>query len=53
MRTFSRTAAFFLVVGLICFAAGVLSQGRGVFFGVGAFWLVIAMIVRAKDAKRL
>jgi hypothetical protein len=53
MSKFSRRGAFFVVVALICFAAGVLSQNRGVFFGVGAFWLVMATVVSAKDAKRL
>ena len=41
-----------MVVALLCIAAGVISDKGGALIGVGAFWLVMAIIVRAKNTNK-
>jgi hypothetical protein len=55
MRKFFESGAGFIVVALICIASGLinLKAGRGILFiAIGGFWLVMAMIVRARTAKK-
>ena len=52
MRKFFESGLGFMVVALLCFAAGVLAENGAVFISVGAFWLVFAIIVRSKYAKK-
>jgi len=52
MKKFFQSGGAFMVVALLCFAAGVLSDNGAVFTGVGAFWLVMAIVVRAKNTKK-
>ncbi len=52
MKKFFQSGGAFLVVALLCFAAGVLSDNKAVFTGVGAFWLVMAIVVRARNTKK-
>jgi hypothetical protein len=41
-----------MVVALICIASGFISENGAVFLGIGAFWLIMAIIVRGKYAKK-
>ena len=43
MRKFVQSGGAFMVVALLCFATGVLSDKGAMFIGVGAFWLVMAI----------
>jgi len=52
MKKFFQSGGAFMVVALLCFAAGVLSDNAAVFTGVGAFWLVMAIVVRAKNTEK-
>jgi succinate-acetate transporter protein len=66
MKKFFQSGVAFMVVALLCFAAGVLCFAAGVlsekgagftsvgavFTSVGALWLVMAIVVRAKNTKR-
>ena len=52
MKKFFESGAAFMVTALICFVAGALSGNVAVFSGVGAFWLVMAIVVRSKNAKK-
>lgn len=40
----------FLVVALICFAAGVTTDRGATFIALGAFWLIIAFATNRKDS---
>ena len=40
-----------MIVALMCFAAGAVADNGGVFVGIGAFWLVMAIIIRSKSTK--
>ncbi|MHC5211144.1 MAG: hypothetical protein ACYTG2_10540 [Planctomycetota bacterium] len=42
----------FMVVAVLCFAAAITSEARGVFVGVGAFWMILAIVVRARNAGK-
>ena len=52
MRKFFQLGGVFMVVALLCFAAGALSDKGATSFVLGAFWLVIAIAMRAKNAKK-
>ena len=52
MKTFFQSGMAFLVIALLCFAAAAISEKALVFVGVSAFWLVMAIVVRAKNAKK-
>lgn len=52
MRKFFESGGAFIAVALLCFAAGVLAENGGVFTGLGAFWLVLAAIVRGRNTKK-
>jgi succinate-acetate transporter protein len=52
MKTFVKSGGAFMVVALLCFAAGLRSESGAVFNAVGAFWLVMAIVVRAKNSKK-
>ncbi|MBI2619180.1 MAG: hypothetical protein HYW57_03785 [Ignavibacteriales bacterium] len=52
MQRFFQSGAAFLVVALICMIAGVVSDNAGVFVSIGAFWLIMALIMMGKNAKK-
>jgi succinate-acetate transporter protein len=52
MQKFFRSGAAFMLVALLCVAAGLISENGTVFIGVGVFWLIMAIIVRGKNAKK-
>jgi succinate-acetate transporter protein len=52
MQRFFRSGGAFMVVALLCIAAGLISENKAVFLSVGAFWLIMAIIIRAKNAKK-
>ncbi len=52
MQKFFRTGIGFVVVALLCIAAGLLSEQKTVFLSIGGFWLILAIVVRAKNAKK-
>lgn len=51
MKRFFRSGAFFMVVALLCFAAGVIAENGHIFLGIGVVWLVIAIVTRARYAE--
>ena len=51
MRKLVDSGAVFLIVALICFVAGVTAEKGAVFIGIGVFWMIMAIIVRSKNAK--
>lgn len=52
MKRFFQSGLAFVLVALICFAAGLMSQSRTLFVTLGAFWLIVAIVVRSKKAKQ-
>jgi len=52
MRKFFESGGLFMVVALICAVAGVLSENGTVFISLGAFWMIMAVIVRSRNAKK-
>ena len=53
MQKFFQSGAAFMVVALLCLAAGFVSNYQTLFISVGAFWLIMAIILRARNAKKL
>ena len=51
MRKLVDSGAVFLIVALICFVAGVAAEKSAAFIGIGGFWVIMAVIVRSKNAK--
>jgi succinate-acetate transporter protein len=52
MQKFFKSGAAFMVVALICLAAGLKPGNGAAFIGLGAFWLIMAIVVRSKNAKK-
>ena len=52
MRRFAQSGGFFMLVALLCFAAGFLAENGAVFVSLGGFWMIMAIIVRGKYAKK-
>ena len=52
MKKFFQTGGAFMLVALLCISAGLLSGDRGALSGVGVFFLVMALVVRAKYTKK-
>ncbi len=52
MKRFVQSGGAFMLVALLCIASGLISENGAVFIGVGAFWLIMAIIVRSKYAKK-
>jgi succinate-acetate transporter protein len=52
MQRFFQSGGVFMVVALLCFVAGVVSENGSVFISIGAFWMIMAIIVRGKNAKK-
>ena len=52
MKKFFESGFGFMLVALMCFAAGVVSENGSVFIAIGGFWLVFAVIVRSKYTKK-
>lgn len=52
MRRLFESGVGFMIVALLCFVTAIVSEeARGVFVGAGAFWLIMAVIVRSKHGK--
>lgn len=51
MKKFFQSGGAFMLVALLCIAAGLLSGSRGV-GAAGAFWLIVAIAVRARSSKK-
>ena len=57
MQKFFRSGAAFLVVAMLCLVAGLLvagftSKSGTASMSLGLFWLIMAIIVRGKYAKK-
>ena len=52
MKTFFESGFGFMLVALLCFLAGLLADDGALFLSIGGFWLVFALIVRSKYAKK-
>ncbi len=52
MKKFFESGGFFMIVALICVVAGVVSEKGNIFISLGAFWMIVAVIVRARNAKK-
>ncbi len=52
MHKFVQSGGAFMVVALLCIAVGFISRNGAVFTSIGAFWLIMAIIVRARSAKK-
>ena len=52
MQKFFRSGAAFLLVALLCLAAGLISRNGSTFTIVAVVWLMLAIIVRGKNAKK-
>ena len=52
MQEFFRSGAAFMLLAVLCVAVGLISKNGTVFTIVGTFWLVMAIIVRRKNAKK-
>lgn len=51
MRRFFESGLAFMVVGLLCMVAAVISEQTAVFIALGTFWWIVAFAVRAKHAE--
>ena len=52
MRKFFNSGLAFVLVGLLCLAAGFLSQHSTVFISVGLLWIILAIVVRNKNSQK-
>ena len=52
MREFFESGALYLIVGLLCMVAGVISERTVVFVAIGGFWVIMAVVVRAKNTTK-
>jgi succinate-acetate transporter protein len=52
MQQFFRSGVAFLVVALLCFAAGFSSPHSRIFLSLGGFWIIIAIVVRRKNLTK-
>jgi len=52
MQKFFQSGAAFMVLGLLLVGVGFISKNGAVFISLGAFWLIAAIAVRARYAKK-
>ncbi len=52
MQKFFRSGAVFVLLAILCIAAGLLSDQRTIFVSIGGFWLILGIVVRARYAKK-
>jgi hypothetical protein len=52
MRKLFESGWAFMIVALLCFGTGAISDNGAAFIGFGVLWLVVAIAVRGKNAKR-
>jgi len=52
MKKFVQSGGAFMFVALLCIGAAVLSEHKGALVGIGAFWLIMAIIVRGNYTKK-
>lgn len=53
MRRSFESGLAFMVVGLLCMVAAVISDQTAVFIALGTFWWIVAFVVRAKQAEKV
>ena len=52
MRRFFDSGWAFMTVALICFLAAIVAENKGALAGIGGFWMIMAIIVRSRSAKK-
>ena len=52
MQKFFQSGGAFMMLGLLLIAVGFISKNGAVFTSLGAFWLIMAIAVRARYAKK-
>jgi Na+/melibiose symporter-like transporter len=52
MKKFFQSGGAFIVVALLCVVAGLISRDGSAFTIIAAVWLILAIIMRAKNAKK-
>ncbi len=52
MQKFFQSGGAFMVVGLLFVGVGFISKNGALFTILGAFWFIMAIIVRARYAKK-
>lgn len=58
MRKYFESGSAFILVGILCLAAGVIQLATGassaglIWLAVGGFWLVVAIVVRSRAGTR-
>jgi len=52
MRKFFGSGGAFMVVALLSFGTGLIAENGATFVALGGFWLILAIVVRARNAKK-
>ena len=52
MKAFLQSGGLFVLVAVICFVAAMVSENGGVFTSLGAFWVIMAAVARARYGKK-
>ncbi len=52
MKKFFQSGGAFMVVALLSIGSGLISENGVFFISAGAFWFIMAIIVRSKYAKQ-
>ena len=52
MRKLFDSGVAFIIVAILCYFAGILAGNGTLFKAIGGFWLVLGIIVMAKNAKK-
>jgi len=52
LRKFLTSGGLFLLAAILCFVAGMVAENGGVFIGLGAFWLIMAVVARSRNARQ-
>jgi hypothetical protein len=52
MKKFFHSGAAFMVVALLCLAVGFIEEDKALFTIIGAFWLIMVIIVRSRNANK-
>lgn len=52
MKKLVDSGVAFLIAGLLCIVAGLTAENGLVFFAAGGIWLILAVVARARIAKK-
>ncbi len=52
MQKFFKSGNAFFLVGVLCLLAGFFSKQSVVFISLGAFWIIIGIIMRMRTSKK-